>query len=220
MNKLVDAVALSKSMCPRPIEAELRYAMRRNFLGRVVDGYSSDVTDICLLAPHAAEALCRVQTQLLNEHGYRVLVHDAYRPLRAVKDFQMWAAAPPADEYELERKALHYPNLTKLDIHTKGYLASNVSPHCYGTTVDLVLVDAETGELLEMGVRFDYFGERSHTTATVEQIGEVAFENRRVLADAMAQHQFNPFTKEYWHFEFAERENPEPLDLPIDRSFA
>lgn len=62
---LVDMTALSQKYCSFPIQGKLAYAGYENFVGRVIDGYAADV---CLLARHAAQALCDVQSEL-NQKG-------------------------------------------------------------------------------------------------------------------------------------------------------
>jgi zinc D-Ala-D-Ala dipeptidase len=212
-NILVDAVKISNEQCEYPIQCKLAYATKENFVGRVIDGYHPEMQNVYLLTAKPANALCQVQN-ILNKKGLGLFVFDAYRPLRAVRDFAHWFQQPPANEYELERKKIHYPHLRKDQLSEQGYVADKVSKHCFGATVDLSLIDLKNNQLLNMGACFDFFDVISHPTATVDQIGMEAFNNRKILADAMLQFSFMPFPTEFWHFDGA-REVQEPMDIAI-----
>lgn len=208
----VDAIPMSKKVCKFPIKVKLAYATRENFLGRVVDGYKN--THVCLLSPKTAQALCEIQNTL-NNRGLGVFVFDAYRPLRAVKDFANWVTSPITDPYEWERKELHFPHLRKEDLVPKGYIADTVSEHCFGNVVDLTIMDLETGQFLDMGTIFDYFGELSHHHQSAEAIGKRAAENRALLLKTMEEHGFASYPYEYWHFSYKEKEIDTPQDFVI-----
>lgn len=215
---LTDVVALSQQLCDEPIAGKLLYATDDNFVGRVLDGYSADAQDVCLLAKQTAAALCKVQNYLLNQNR-GLLIYDAYRPLRAVKDYGQWFHQPVTNEKEIERKRIHYPDLEKHQLAEHGYITENKpSKHNYGHAVDVVLIDINTQQPVNMGACFDYFGERSHATATQEQIGKEAFNNRFILSTAMQKFRFNTYIKEYWHYEYHLQESDQPIDLPIDKS--
>lgn len=217
MINLVDVSALSKILCPQNIHTQLKYATVQNFLGRVVNGYQPELLDLCLMTPKAARALCQVQTFLNEKYNYGILVFDAYRPKRAVVDFMQWSLAPPANDFELARKALHYPNIEKAELFTQGYVAED-SNHCYGNTVDLILINLKTNTNLEMGSPFDYMDEKSHWTASAKQLGNEAYTNRQILLDAMKKFDFIPYEKEFWHFTHGGeegREVSEPIDVAI-----
>lgn len=211
---LTDVIALSHKLCVYPIRGSLAYATKDNFLGRIVDGYSEDATDVCLLSRQAAYALCHVQNDL-NKQQLGLYIYDAYRPLRAVKDFAKWFTEPPANKFELEKKKMHYPNLNKTDLGPMGYTPSHVSKHNFGTAVDLTLISLENFLPLNMGACFDFFDEISHHSASNTQIGEEAFNNRAILLRAMQAHGFVPYPKEYWHYDYQIREVTTPMDLQI-----
>jgi D-alanyl-D-alanine dipeptidase len=214
---LVDVIGLSKKHCTFPICGELAYATTKNFLGRIVDGYHSDAKDICLLTKQAAQVLCNVQNDL-NKDKLGLFIFDAYRPHRAVKDFAQWFTHPPADEYELLRKQIHYPHIEKSQLDALGYAAGDVSRHNFGNTVDLTLIHIDTLAELNMGTCFDYFDELSHNTVMSERIGKEAFNNRKLLKQIMQHHGFIPYENEFWHFEHKICEVDGPMDLPIDSS--
>lgn len=211
---LIDVIHLSKELCSIPIQGELAYATKENFLGRIVNGYHPMAKQRCLLAQNAARKLCGVQNLLSKKH-LGLFIFDGYRPLRAVKDFAEWIQQPPASDYELLRKQIHYPHLEKSQLAKLGYLAEKVSKHCFGSTVDLSLIDLKTQNLLDMGASFDYFDEIAHSTATADVIGHTAHHNRQSLFHAMNEFGFIPHPKEYWHFDHPELETDIPIDIEI-----
>lgn len=214
-NVLVDVIALSKTLCSHPIQGKLAYATQDNFLGRIVNGYSPNASNICLLTNKAARQLCLVQCAL-NKQGLGLFIFDAFRPLRAVRDFSLWYHHPIANAHEEQRKQLHFPHLEKTDLPRLGYAPEGVSRHCFGHAVDLSLIDLQTNQLLDMGTIFDYFDSASHHPETPsELIGEQAFQNRQLLAQTMEKFGFIAYPKEYWHFDYQEKELNEPADMVI-----
>jgi D-alanyl-D-alanine dipeptidase len=215
--QMVDVVALSQQHCARPIQALLAYATPENFIGRVIDGYTPALTDFALMTKNAAAALCDVQNSLLKNHNLGLLIYDSYRPKRAVRDFVKWSTAPVGDDaqgqFELQRKAIHYPHIEKARMFELGYVAED-SQHCYGHTVDLVLIDAN-GKELDLGACFDYMDKRSHITATAAEIGDEALQNRTILADTMKHHGFLAYPTEFWHFNYNVKTIQEPIDIFI-----
>lgn len=214
---LVDVVALSLNKCSKPIKAKLKYATKKNFTGDVVEGYSSSAKDFALMSPIAAAKLCEVQNYLIKEYGYGLLIYDAYRPKRAVNYFLFWSKDDVKNANELERKKKHYPSIEKNELFDLGYVAED-SGHCYGNTVDLVLIDTNSNKKLPMGARFDFMDEKSNTTASSEEVGEESLYYRKILREAMIKFNFKPYEKEYWHFTHGGtegREFKEALDIPI-----
>lgn len=180
------------------IEIEARYASTKNFMGRVVDGYES--TNLLLTKP-AAQALKSVQSEL-NAQGLGLKIFDAYRPQRAVDHFVRWCA----DEADTVNKRFYYPNVAKHDLIPNGYIAAK-SGHSRGSTVDLTLINLETGAELDMGTPWDYFGQESHPDyngVTPEQ-----YENRQLLQHVMTKHGFKPLPEEWWHFTLVNEPFPE-----------
>jgi hypothetical protein len=89
--------------------------------------------------------------------GASLIIHDAYRPTRAVDDFVRWGE----DLSDQAKKQAYYPDIPKQDILGKGFLARK-SSHSRGSTVDVSIVSLETGDALDMGYPFDWFGPESH----------------------------------------------------------
>jgi D-alanyl-D-alanine dipeptidase len=219
---LVDVVELSKKLCTHPIEAKLKYATTKNFVGRIIHGYNPEALSVALVTPQTAQKLCELQDYLIGKYGCGLLIYDAYRPKRAVQDFEFWSKNTTAtsSNYEIERKNKHFPNIGKNQLFELGYVQSS-SDHCYGNTVDVFLVDVRTGKKLDMGVRYDYMDKKSHLDATKTDIGDISYENRQKLIEAMEKFGFKSISEEFWHHSYKEgTENQEALDLEINKEAA
>lgn len=214
-NILVDVIPLSQQHCTYPIRGNLAYAKKENFVGRIIDGYCADADNICLLARKAAHALCNIQNELNSKH-LGLFIFDAYRPLRSVRDFAGWYHKPIENDYEQQRKTIHYPNITKPDLVTGGYAPDTISRHNFGRAVDLTLVNLKDGSFLDMGSCFDFFDKLSHLTMMPEQIGDLAYKNRQLLCEVMIRHDYVSYEYEWWHFDYHLLEVDEPMDLVID----
>ena len=94
-------------------------------------------------------------------------------------------------------KSVHYPNVNKKNLFKEGYIASK-SGHSRGSTVDLTIIDFETGLELDMGTCYDFFGEESWIT--FENINAVQKQNRLLLQSVMKKYGFKPLKAEWWHF--------------------
>lgn len=186
------------------ITVELRYASTDNFTGRVVDGY--ETTDAAILRLEAAEALAEVQRSL-DPLGLGLHVWDAFRPTRAVDNFVEWSHDP-----DDSTKPEYYPDHEKPELFELGYIAEK-SRHSLGGTVDLTVIDAASGEPLDMGGPFDFFGELSHYDAA--GLSDEQRANRALLRDAMEAQGFEPYPQEWWHFTYPLPADTEPSDFPV-----
>ena len=74
------------------------------------------------------------------------------------------------------------------------------SLHSRGAAADLTIVKLDTGEELNMGTTYDFFGEEAYTTATNLPVEVVA--NRKLLQVVMRKHGFLTIRTEWWHFNF------------------
>ena len=182
------------------IRLEIRYATKENFMGRVVNGYSSPKV---VLTKKALSALKKAQTEFM-QLGYGIKVFDAYRPQRAVDDFMQWIKA----EKDTVMKHKYYPQLDKKNLVPQGYIAEK-SGHSRGSTLDLSLVylDGEKkGQEVDMGGEWDYFGKRSNYD--YPEISPKQKENRALLQKIMIKHGFLPYAEEWWHFTLAKEPFP------------
>ncbi|WP_028293882.1 M15 family metallopeptidase [Oceanobacter kriegii] len=191
----VDLKALMPNLC-----VELAYASSANFTGAVVDGYQANRA---LLTEQAATALQRVQ-QALNAQGLGLKIYDAYRPQRAIPCFLAWASND--DE---STKSTYFPNHEKSQLFDLGYLGLH-SAHCRGSTVDLTVIEQDSGRELDMGTAFDFFDQASWTS--YQALSSTQLANRTLLAEQMQQQGFVGFEMEWWHFTLAD----EPF---LNRSF-
>lgn len=170
-------------------QIEIRYATSHNFVGDIINGYEEG---ICLMTKEAAAALMNANNAL-KEQGYTIKIYDAYRPQSAVDHFVSWS-----NDYNDQRmKSEFYPELDKSVLFSNGYIAA-YSGHSHGSTVDLTLVDLSTGEEVDMGGTFDFFGTLSHPDYT--GITSQQYENRMTLRSAMINNGFSPLSTEWWHF--------------------
>ena len=185
------------SDCVPGIIQEIRYFSTYNFIGERIDGYEEPCA---LLTKEAARALKSVANEMAVR-GLRLKVFDAYRPACAVKHFVLWGI----EDQDIRMKPYFYPDLEKQELFIKGYIAK-LSSHSRGSTVDLTLLDMQTGKELDMGSPFDFFGEISHPDHT--GITEEQYANRMLLQRAMVRNGFRPLDCEWWHFTLSDEPYP------------
>lgn len=184
---------------------DVRYYSTYNFVGARIDGYESPIV---LLTRQAADALRLVNADILSQ-GYRLVLYDGYRPQRAVDHFARWAEDLSADAM----KPVFYPDVDKADLFEQGFIARR-SGHSRGSTIDLTLLDAATGQMVDMGGPFDFFGELSHPDYAGVTPTQQA--NRMRLREAMLKHGFKPLSTEWWHFTLKDEPWPDTFfDFPV-----
>ncbi|MEF3078577.1 M15 family metallopeptidase [Winogradskyella poriferorum] len=186
--ELPEGFVYVKSVVP-DLDVELKYYTTNNFVGDTIDGYNSNKL---ILTRAAAEKLKLVQDEL-QEQNLCLLVHDGYRPQRAVNHFVRWARVLN----DTLNKSVFYPNVKKRNLFKAGYIASK-SGHSRGSTIDLTVIDGNTGKPLDMGSPFDFFGEQSWVD--YPNITEQQKKNRQILQRVMLKHNFRNYPKEWWHF--------------------
>lgn len=181
-----------KSLIPDLIE-DLRYFTTNNFMGEKADGYEANTV---ILSREAAEALARAADEL-REKGYVIKIFDAYRPQMAVDHFVRWSKSS-----DQRNKQDYYPNLEKKRLFPQ-YIATK-SGHSRGSTIDMTICDKNTGEEVDMGGHFDYFGPPSHPSFTGKypggQVTKEHQKRRMMLRQVMVRHGFKPYDSEWWHF--------------------
>ncbi len=191
------------------IVQEIRYYTTYNFIGDRIDGYEEPCA---LLTREAARALKAVANELFVQ-GFRLKVFDAYRPVCAVKHFVLWGI----EDQDIRMKPYFYPDLEKQELFLRGYIASQ-SSHSRGSTIDLTLLDMNTGKELDMGSPFDLFSEVSHPdcrTITDEQYG-----NRMTLQKAMIRGGFETIDCEWWHFTLKNEPYPDTyFEFPVSSEY-
>lgn len=168
---------------------DIRYCSTDNFVGAKVEGY---LQPKALLTRQAADVLRKVQAELKQE-GLGLKIFDAYRPQKGVNHFVRWAKVPG----DTLTKQKYYPEVKKADVFKLGYVASR-SGHSRGSTLDLTIVDLQTGKETDMGSGWDFFGEISwHAT---DQISPIQKANRQKLKVLMDRYGFRAYSKEWWHY--------------------
>ncbi len=188
------------------IVQEIRYFSTYNFIGDRIDGYEQPVA---IITKEAARALKAVSNEM-NVKGYRLKIFDAYRPATAVKHFVLWGI----EDLDQRMKPFFYPDLEKTELFELGYIASK-SSHSRGSTVDLTLLDMETGKEVDMGSPFDFFNEISHPD--YKGVTDEQYDNRMLLQRVMVKHGFVPIDCEWWHFTLADEPYPDTyFEFPVN----
>ena len=187
------------------IKMELRYFSNNNFIGQPIDGYHRSTI---IVSKPTALALQKVQNDL-EKKGLGLKIFDAYRPQQAVNHFVRWAKVLN----DTLMKQSYYPDVPKSELFKRGYIASK-SGHSRGSTVDLTLIDLDTGNELDMGSPYDFFGVQSHPF--YKKITDEQRKNRMLLRRVMLKNGFKPYENEWWHFTL--RDEPFPnqyFDFPV-----
>ena len=187
------------------IRWDAKYATWDNFTGRPVDGYMANRIV-------GTRALCAALERARKEaasRGFGLLLWDGYRPQRAVERFLRWSQEPE----DGRTKPRHYPNIDRVEMFEQGYVAVK-SGHSRGSTVDLTLFQADTGELAPMGGGHDLMDSVSHHGAP--GITQVEAGNRELLRSIMESCGFRPYDCEWWHYTLKNEPYPDTyFDFPI-----
>lgn len=186
--QLPDGFVYVKSIIP-DLDVELRYNTKNNFIGKRIDGYQSNKL---ILTKETALALKQVQEELLGQN-LCLLVYDGYRPQKAVNHFMSWAE----NLTDTVNKKAFYPDVDKLNLFVEEYIAAR-SGHSKGSTLDVTIIDGNTGKPLDMGSNYDFFGEASWVD--YQNITDQQKANRKLLQTVMLKYGFKNYPKEWWHF--------------------
>lgn len=174
---LVNNKALLNAMKLIPITSkshgvalDIRYATKDNFTGKPIYARPD-----CYLIDEANKLLKRA-VDMAQTQGLHLLVFDAFRPSEA--QYKMWA---------------HTPDPNFLADPSRG------SPHSKGIAIDLTLVETATGQILDMGTKFDSFTPLSFHGNM--EISEKAQKNRYLLLGLMTAAGWDCYLKEWWHYQ-------------------
>lgn len=168
------------------IKLDIRYATTNNFVGKAVYPEAR-----AFLQRPAAEALVKVHNKL-KEHGYGVLVFDAYRPWSITKLF--WDITP-------QDKKIFVANPATGSVHNRG------------CAVDLSLYDLKTGQEIEMPSAYDEMSERAFVTYAGGTEDQRAYRN--LLRKTMEREGFFVLPEEWWHFDFKDYREYTIQDIPF-----
>lgn len=149
---------------------DLKYATEDNFMNEKL--YPRIKTTY--LRKTAAEALQKVAKEL-DAQGLGIKIWDAYRPYAVTQ--LMWEK-----------------------IKDPRYVAdpSKGSGHNRGVSVDLTLINVNSGEELKMPTGFDNFSDTAH--ADFSALSTEIIKNRSILKTVMEKHGFIGLDTEWWHF--------------------
>lgn len=182
------------------------YSSDKNFVGMPIDGY---LASLAIATEEAALALQTVSDEL-EKQGLIFVFYDAYRPQKAVNHFIRYSL----DEEDLLMKDSFYPLEEKSTLFQKGYLSKR-SGHSRGSTVDITLAYADTGEELDMGSPVDMLDVISNFNTG--QITKEQAANRQLLKQVMTKHGFKPYSKEWWHYTLKDEPFPnEYFDFDVE----
>lgn len=149
---------------------DMRYATDNNFLKEKV--YECD---LCVIRMEVAKSLIAANEYFKNL-GYKIKFFDCYRPLDVQK--KMWEVFP---------NPKYVANPEYGSIHNRG------------GAVDITLVD-ELGNQLDMGTKFDHFGEEAHHAYS--NLSPEVLKNRKLLKEGMISSGFTAIRTEWWHYNF------------------
>lgn len=213
---IATAQAQNKRTADTPLEAEIRaaglvdiqevdsaiavhlvYATPYNFMGfQLYHGLNKAfmLPDLAKKVAEARKLLKKLRPDL------NLLVYDAARPISI--QHKMWDMVKDTDM----RDYVGDP--------TVGH-----GMHNYGAAVDLTLMSC-TGDALEMGSEYDYFGDRARTDiepALLEKglITQREYENRLLLRKVMTEVGLIVYDSEWWHFNLMPEEEAVKKLKPI-----
>lgn len=165
---------------------DLRYATRRNFVGRAMYPVN---TRQAFLRKKAALALQNVQKELA-EKGYGLKIWDAYRPYAVTVKF-----------WELVKDDRYVANPARGSNHNRG------------VAVDLTLIHLKNGKEVDMGTGFDHFSDTAHHS--FEGLPEEILQDRMLLRTVMEKNGFKALETEWWHYSLPDPSRYELLDIPF-----
>ncbi|TVZ14803.1 D-alanyl-D-alanine dipeptidase [Maribacter sp. MAR_2009_72] len=147
---------------------DLRYATQNNFLKEQVYDCAE-----CYTRVKTVKALLAANADF-HKNGVKIKFFDCYRPNSV--QYKMWKIVPNPQ---------YVANPVKGSIHNKG------------GAVDITLVSL-TGEELDMGTDFDFFGKRAYHDNY--DLPKQVLDNRKLLKETMEKHGFWSTRTEWWHY--------------------
>lgn len=194
--RMIDQGLVNIQTVDSTIMVELKYSTTDNFVHTDVYG---DLTR-AYMQQKPAEMLAKASKILQSQYpNYRLLVYDGARPLTVQHKF--WAlldTIPPA------KRADFVANPAEGSIHN------------FGSAVDLTVYDLDTQKPLDMGTKYDYFGDLAYPSLEDQMLreGKLTKEqiaNRLVLRNAMQKAGYMRIESEWWHFNAISRARAKEL---------
>lgn len=178
------------------IMVELKYSTTDNFVKTDVYG---DLTRAYLQAK-PAEMLVNASKALQEKFpNYRLLVYDAARPLSV--------------QHTLWNLLDSIPPKKREDFVANPAMASI---HNFGSAVDLTVYDLISKKPLDMGTKYDFFGDLAYPRLEDKMLkeGKLSNEqitNRMILREAMVKSGYMRIESEWWHFNAISRAKAKSL---------
>ncbi|MBT31349.1 MAG: peptidase M15 [Thalassobius sp.] len=168
---LPDSAFIELARYSDKFKLDIRYATDNNFTKQVLYDCAN-----CLLRKIVADSLTAAQKELA-ELGYGILLFDCYRPISVQQ--KMW---------EIVSNPIYVADPQKGSMHNRG------------NAVDLSLYSLETGEPIDMGTEFDFFGREAHHA--YQGFSQEVLQNRLLLKSTLEKYGFKSITSEWWHYSF------------------
>lgn len=191
MQGLVDIQTLDST-----IMVELKYSTTDNFVKTDVYGGLTRA----YLQEKPAQMLVMASKALQEKYpNYRLLVYDAARPLTV--QYKLWSLLDTIPPNKREDFVAN-PSIGSI--------------HNFGSAVDLTIYDDSLKKPLDMGTKFDFFGDLAYPRLEFKMIeeGKLSKEqqaNRIILRDVMTSVGYMRIETEWWHFNAISRERAKRL---------
>lgn len=177
---------------------ELKYSTTDNFFGKDVYGELEN----CYMQPEVAQMLKQSYDHLQqSQPALTFLIYDAVRP-QSVQQV-LWDELDKPESL----KPLYVADPQKGSLHN------------FGVAIDLTLALKDSGEPLDMGTGYDYFGylaypDREEQMLNEGKIIQAQVDNRKVLRAVMKAGGFTGIGSEWWHFNaFSRKEAGEKFEI-------
>lgn len=172
------------------IQVDLRYADTNNFLRiNLYDGLRNAYFNC-----ETALRVCAAQYYLKQLHpDLSLIILDASRPQHVQQ--MMWDSL----KMHPDKKQFYLSNPEETSLHN------------YGGAVDVAIINTKTGQLLDMGTDYDFFGNLSEPIYEKKflktgELSQEAYQNRLLLRSVMMRAKLNPITSEWWHFSICKKQ--------------
>lgn len=194
--RMIDQGLIDIQTLDSTIMVELKYSTTDNFVK--TDVYGDLIR--AYLQPKAAEMLVKASRALQSKYpNYRLLVYDAARPLTV--------------QHTLWNLLDTIPPKKREDFVASPTIASI---HNFGSAVDLTIYDLTSKQPLDMGTKYDFFGDLAYPRLEYKMLkeGKLSKEqlaNRVVLREAMTSVGYMRIESEWWHFNAISRARAKSL---------
>lgn len=180
---------------------DLKYSTEDNFFGQDVYGTFANA----YLQKDPANALIIANENLKQTNpNLRLVIYDATRPHRIQQI--LWEKL---DSIPPKRR--------------KDFVADpeEGSIHNYGCAIDLSVFDLAQNQALDMGTKYDFFGDLAYPRLEEKLLSEGKLtkeqvENRKILRNAMEKAGYQPISSEWWHFNFYSRKTAKAKFAIVD----